>query len=497
MPLPGPDQNPGSQVHYTYTKKGSPLKLRAPSDPGTYEVRYILGQGSKLLAKTTIEIKAVSASVEAPAAADVASQFEVTWQGPDNKSDYIAIARSDQNPGRQVNYTYTSKGSPLKLRAPSDPGTYEVRYILGQGSKLLAKTTIEIKAVSAAVEAPAAADVASQFEVTWQGPDNKSDYIAIARSDQNPGRQVNYTYTSKGSPLKLRAPSDPGTYEVRYILGQGSKLLAKTTIEIEAVSAKVEAPAAADVASQFEVTWQGPDNKSDYIAIARSDQNPGRQVNYTYTSKGSPLKLRAPSDPGTYEVRYILGQGSKLLAKTTIEIKAVSAAVEAPAAADVASQFEVTWQGPDNKSDYIAIARSDQNPGRQVNYTYTSKGSPLKLRAPSDPGTYEVRYILGQGSKLLAKTKIEIEAVSAKVQAPASATVNTEFEVTWQGPDYKSDYISIARPDQGPGRYVTYTYTSRGNPLKIKAPNVPGTYEVRYILGQGSKVLDKATITIK
>jgi len=492
-----PDQRTGSQVHYTYTKKGSPLKLGAPSDPGTYEVRYIMGRGSHLLAKTTIEIEAVSASVEAPAAADVATKFEVTWQGPDNKSDYIAIARPDQDPGRQVHYTYTKKGSPLKLRAPSDPGTYEVRYILGQGSKLLAKTTIEIEAVSAKVEAPAAADVAAQFEVTWQGPDNKSDYIAIARSDQEPGRQVNYTYTSKGSPLKLRAPSDPGTYEVRYILGQGSKLLAKTTIEIEAVSAAVEAPAAADVASQFEVTWQGPDNKSDYIAIARSDQDPGRQVHYTYTKKGSPLKLRAPSDPGTYEVRYILGQGSKLLAKTTIEIEAVSAAVEAPAAADVASQFEVTWQGPDNKSDYIAIARSDQDPGRQVNYTYTSKGSPLKLRAPSDPGTYEVRYILGQGSKLLAKTKIEIEAVSAKVQAPASATVNTEFEVTWQGPDYKSDYISIARPDQGPGRYVTYTYTSRGNPLKIKAPNVPGTYEVRYILGQGSKVLDKATITIK
>jgi Ca-activated chloride channel family protein len=192
-----------------------------------------------------------------------------------------------------------------------------------------------------------------------------------------------------------------------------------------------------------------------------------------------------------------LGQGSKLLAKTTIEIEAVSASVEAPAAADVASQFEVTWQGPDNKSDYIAIARSDQNPGRQVHYTYTRKGSPLKLRAPSDPGTYEVRYILGQGSKLLAKTTIEIEAVSAKVQPPASATVNTEFEVIWQGPDYNSDYISIARPDQGPGRYVTYTYTRSGNPLKIKAPEEPGTYEVRYILGQGSKVLDKATITIK
>jgi len=186
-----------------------------------------------------------------------------------------------------------------------------------------------------------------------------------------------------------------------------------------------------------------------------------------------------------------------VIGRAGVAVTPVQATVQAPAAADVAVLFEVEWQGPDYPSDYVAIARPDQRVGSQVHYTYTKEGSPLKVRAPSDPGTYEVRYILGQGSKLLAKTTIEIEAVSAKVTPPDSATVNTEFEVTWQGPDYNSDYISIARPDQGPGRYVTYTYTSRGNPLKIKAPNEPGTYEVRYILGQGSKVLDKATITIK
>ncbi len=486
-----------SHKDYTYTKKGNPAGFTAPGEVGDYELRYVHAHSRKIIGRADIKVTPVQATVHAPAEADVAVEFEVKWQGPDYPSDYVAIARSDQRAGSQLNYTYTRRGNPLKLQAPSDPGTYEVRYILGRGSQLLAKTTIEIKGVGASVEAAAAADVATEFEVSWQGPDNKSDYIAIARPDQRPGSQVHYTYTKKGSPLKVQAPSDPGTYEVRYILGQGSKLLAKTTIEIKAVSASVQAPALADIASLFEVSWQGPDSKSDYIAIARPDQRPGSQVHYTYTKKGSPLKVQAPSDPGTYEVRYILGQGSKLLAKTTIEIKAVSASVQAPALADIASLFEVSWQGPDSKSDYIAIARPDQRPGSQVHYTYTKKGSPLKVQAPSDPGTYEVRYILGQGSKLLAKTTIEIKAVNAKVQPPASANVNTEFEVKWQGPNYKSDYISIARPDHRPDSYVTYTYTRRGNPVKLKAPKEPGDYEVRYILGQGSKVLDKANITIK
>jgi len=481
------------------------LRCLADKTGGLFLAASNAGSLRDALFKTVEEVKAPpppvvedpgTAVLEGPASVPAGSAFSVKWEGPDSRGDYIAIAEMDSKDLSHKDYRYTKKGNPADFTAPGKVGDYELRYVHAHIRKVIGRAGIEVTPVQATVQAPATADVAVQFEVKWQGPDYPSDYVAIARPNQRAGSQVHYTYTKEGSPLKLQAPSDPGAYEVRYIMGRGSHLLAKTTIEIEAVSASVEAPAAADVASEFEVTWQGPDNKSDYIAIARPDQDPGRQVHYTYTRKGSPLKLRAPSDPGTYEVRYILGQGSKMLAKTTIAIEAVSASVEAPDAADMASEFEVTWQGPDNKSDYIAIARPDQDPGRQVHYTYTRKGSPLKLRAPSDPGTYEVRYILGQGGKLLAKTTIAIEAVSAKVHPPASATVAAEFEVTWQGPDYKSDYIAIARPDQGPGRYVSYTYTRRGNPLKIKAPKEPGTYEVRYILGQGSKVLDKATITI-
>jgi Ca-activated chloride channel family protein len=108
---------------------------------------------------------------------------------------------------------------------------------------------------------------------------------------------------------------------VRYVLGRGDKLLAKTTIEIKAVTAKVTAPASAKAGEVFEVTWEGPDNKSDYISIARPDQRPQSYKGYTYTSKGNPVKVKAPKEPGIYEVRYILNRGNKLLAKTTIEIK--------------------------------------------------------------------------------------------------------------------------------------------------------------------------------
>ena len=68
----------------------------------------------------------------------------------------------------------------------------------------------------------------------------------------------------------------------------------------------------------------GPSNTTALNVTISPDLNvtafSGLLVNITGTSRGNPVKLRVPKEPGTYEVRYILGRGSKLLDKTTIEI---------------------------------------------------------------------------------------------------------------------------------------------------------------------------------
>ncbi len=55
----------------------------------------------------------------------------------------------------------------------------------------------------------------------------------------------------------------------------------------------------------------------------------------------------------------------------------------------------------------------------------------------------------------------------------------------------------MARPDQNDSAYVTYTYTRKGNPVTVKAPKQSGTYEIRYILGRGRKILAREPIIIE
>ena len=173
-----------------------------------------------------------------------------------------------------------------------------------------------------------------------------------------------------------------------------------------------------------------------------------------------------------------------------------TAAVNGPASADIAAPLEISWTGPANKDDFISIALPAQPPGSFFNRAFVRNGNPAKVWAPSDPGEYEVRYMLGRGTKLLAKAPITVNAVTAKVEPPASVKAGMEFEVVWQGPGHAEDFISVARPGQPPGAVVSSTRVRPGGTLKLRAPREPGTYEVRYILGRGSRLLAKAVIAV-
>lgn len=479
---------------YTYTREGNTLKVQAPSLPGSYEVRYYLGAGDKVLGRTKIKITEATATVKAPEKADAASAFMVDWQGPGNRGDYISIARPDDQDGYD-NYAYTSTGNPAQLNAPSQPGTWEVRYVLGQDDVILARTSIEISGVSAQVQPPAEADVAGEIAVQWQGPDSKGDYISIAKTDDQHG-YFNYAYTKAGSPAKLTAPSAAGTYEVRYVLGQDNVILARQPITVKPVTAQLQAPGEAAVASSFSVQWQGPNGKGDYISIARGDASGGEYLNYAYTRNGNPAKLTAASTPGTYEVRYILGLDNVILARQQIVIGAVTAAITAPAEVEAAAKFKVEWQGPGNNGDYISVAKSDDGGGGYLNYAYTTSGSPVELLAPSPPGTYEVRYIQHLDNVILARQQLVVKGVTATLQAPASAPMGSAIEVQWQGPARDGDYISIARPEDDGGGYLYYQYTTEGSPVKLQLPTAAGNYEIRYILAPDNMILARQAIAV-
>jgi len=261
--------------------------------------------------------------------------------------------------------------------------------------------------------------------------------------------------------------------------------------------ASLTAPKQAAAGSPFQVNWTGPDSRNDYITIVPKAADDGAYLSYAFTESGNPVSLTAPADVGSYELRYVFGHGRRVLARTPIEVTQAAAAVKALQDAVAGAQFNVEWQGPGNANDYITIVKTGSKEGTYLSYALTKKGSPLQLTAPAMPGPHEVWYVLGDGRRTIARCPITITEVSATVQAPAQVKTGQSFEVKWIGPNHPTDYVTIVKKGAKDAAYLSYASTKNGSPSKLIAPDVPGSYEVRYVMGTERRVLASAPVTVK
>lgn len=95
---------------------------------------------------------------------------------------------------------------------------------------------------------------------------------------------------------------------------------------------------------------------------------------------------------------------------------------------------------------------------------------------------------------LLASHAVAQEQVT--LSAPASVPAGGEFQVKWIGPGAPQDFVSIDAPGASDQTYGAYAYPSQGNPLKLRAPDEPGSYVLRYHLAGDYRVLGSTPIEV-
>jgi Ca-activated chloride channel family protein len=348
----------------------------------------------------------------------------------------------------------------------------------------------------AILEVPPEVVAGAAFDVKWTGPDNKEDFITIVPKDAADGAYTNYSETREGTPLKLTATMQPGEFEVRYVAGRSKKILGRAPIKIMPTTASLSAPDEVVLGSNVTVQWTGPRNQEDYISIASDGTPDGRYDSFSYLGKGSSVVVAAPVTAGPAELRYVSGQGGKVLARRPIKIKFPEVTLSAPMECISGTTITVVWTGPNNAGDYVTIVPKATVDGRYGNYTYTSAGAALKLLVPIEAGDAELRYMTGQGAKVLARKPIVIVAAKVSLSAPERARATTEIKIVWEGPNNPGDYITVVPAKTPDGQYAEYTYTTKGSPLTTNAPKEPGGAEVRYMTGQGGKVLARRSVII-
>ncbi|MAS91564.1 MAG: hypothetical protein CMO55_00085 [Verrucomicrobiales bacterium] len=445
------------------------------------------------------EVKLDPATLNAPESVPAGSVFEVTWEGPNNRGDYLTVVDKEADDGKYGNYAYTRNGSPSKLTAPVDPGLCEVRY-MADGGKVLGRVDIQVTKTEGTLKAPSEAVAGSSVSVEWEGPNNKGDYITIVAKGADEGAYRAYAYTANGSPAKVRALPDAGEAEVRYVTGQGGKTLVSVPITITEADVVVSGPETIDAGDELTVDWKGPGNQGDYITIVKADAEEGKYNSYAYTKNSDDGKVTftGVEEAGEdYEIRYVEGQEGKTLASAPIIVLPVSASVSGPESAVAGSEIEVEWIGPKFKGYYVTVVEKSAEIGKYERYFYTrNEESPAKVEIPQIAGEGEIRFMTAKGN-VLASAPIQItEATAAFTKVPEKVAAGGKFRVEWEGPDNKQDFITIVLPDAEDGKYNDYIYTHNGPDQDLSAPDEPGIYEVRYVTSRKNFVLARKKVEV-
>lgn len=384
----------------------------------------------------------------------------------------------------------------VSVERPADGAIASGNIFLSNGSSrtLTLALDVELRATLRADPAPTAA-AGSELDVYWDGPNRKNDWIGLSLKGSAADEYLTYAYTKRGSPIVLKLPIDVGEYEVRYVLAKPTRVLASVPIATTGVTASIGSAKQGAAGAPLEVFWTGPNYNSDYIALVRPGDVGKNHVSYRYTKYGSPLLIDTPIDAGEFEILYVTGRGSKTLARRSVSTTAVHATLNLASSAKAGSQIPVTWAGPDYPNDWIGVAKKDAEVRENLSYTYTKRGMPLELQAPPDPGSYLVKYVSNR--RVLATTSIDIEPVSADLAAPEKGNAGRSVEVSWTGPNYKSDYVCISNPQAPANRYLDYKYTRKGSTLKLDLPAEPGLYELRYVMAPGRTIIGRRPITVE
>ena len=516
------ESQPFQTIYSVKVETGNPVKLLMPGIVGTYELRYVLANGimngdDEVLATQTIEVTPHDVTVSAPETAGVGDTIVVDWEGPGYDGDYISVSAAGEDPWQRVYATAIKDDGPVQLLMPGEPGDYEIRYVLAVGilngdDVVLATQSITVTEQTASITAPDVAKVGEVIVVDWSGPASPGDYISVSSAGEDPWRRFYATAIKDDGPLQLQMPGDPGEYELRYVLAlSGSngddEVLATRPITLEEQSASVTAPATALAGEVIVVDWVGPAQQGDYISVSVAGEDPWKRFYASAIKDDGPVQLQMPGDPGEYEIRYVLAlSGSngddEVIATQSITLEAQTATLTAPATALAGETIVIDWVGPLANGDYISVAPADAKNWQRVYAVRPADTGPVQLLMPGKAGTYELRYVLAlSGSngddEVIGRTTITIEEHDAALDAPDTVAPGADIPVSWTGPSYAGDYVAISERGSKPWERITALGTETGNPVSLKAPDQPGTYELRYVLALSNSNGDNVVIVRK
>ncbi|MGB0132664.1 VWA domain-containing protein, partial [Dokdonella sp.] len=343
---------------------------------------------------------------------------------------------------------------------------------------------------TATVAAKGALAITSEAEVSWSGPADRGDYVTFTPVGSKDSAYLDYVVVGtkekagdKGV-VTLRAPAEAGPVELRYVSPiRKDSVLARVVLEVGDAEASIEAPDSVPTGAKVKIIARGPVGKGHWVGFAPKGSPITAYLQYGRpTAAVSEIELMPPSEPGDYELRYVLNERERIIATRTITVVASMASVSGPSSAMAGDTIKVTASGPEGSMHWIGFAPAGSEPGSYRDYMRPQGGQTEgTLMAPTEPGEYELRYVLNEREKVVASQPVTVTAAVAKLDAPASVTTGEEITVRLDGPRHASHWIGFVKKDTLD--YLNYADVPlQGDSVNLRAPDEAGDYDIVFVI---------------
>lgn len=158
--------------------------------------------------------------------------------------------------------------------------------------------------------------------------------------------------------------------------------------------------------------------------------------------------------------------------------------------------FQVAWNSPVKRRDWIAVARASDPADSYLALKATRPEGNIDLRAPSAAGEYELRYISSDDGRVMSRQAFRVEAAEVRLVAMEYVEAGDEMRVWWMGPGHTSDRVTLASDGMSQTAYLASRPIIDGNPVLLEAPKDPGTYELRYINGTEGVIMYRTRLVV-
>ena len=400
--------------------------------------------------------------------------------GHGQRPDFITIVPAEGAGDEIGNHQRAGRGSPGRTDPRRDAGALRAcAYVLDQGRRPLARALVEVNRSEVTLEVPETVPAGARVRGGWEGRVNGTGTSSRIVPAEAPDDEIGKPPAGRPQqPGQLTARGRRRLYELRYVLDQGRRPLARALVEVTEPSPTLGnrrgRPRRAERSSSRSAAWSNPRDFSSTLvepgtsrktrsgAMSAPGEGPaGKIENSPRTGRAGALRGALRSlDQGRRMLAYGAGRGGRRLRR----------ALRARARWSRDRASRLPGRGRTGANDRIVLVPADAPDGAEPLAEAPDPEAPVdprvRLDAPAEPGTYELALRPGDNRRGDRPGRAGSRAAGSQPEVgrarggPAGGTI----QVAWTGPGNERDRVTLAEVGASDTTWASAARVSDGNP---------------------------------